>query len=42
MMRKANTRKKEESKGLGLVDFVFSWSIPDVMNKNLYSDKVRD
>nr|XP_027077588.1 uncharacterized protein LOC113701234 [Coffea arabica] len=41
MMRKANTRKKEESKGLGLVDFVFSWSIPDVMNKNLYSDKVK-
>lgn len=41
MIKKANTRKKEESKGLGLVDFVFSWSISDVMNKNLYSGKVK-
>lgn len=41
MMKKANTRKKEESKGLGLLDFVFSWSISDVLNKNLYSDKVK-
>ncbi|KAL3527377.1 hypothetical protein ACH5RR_012033 [Cinchona calisaya] len=34
-------KKKEESKGRGLVDVVFSWSINDVMNKKLYSDKVK-
>lgn len=42
MMMMANTKKKkkEESKSRGLVDLVFSWSIADVMNKDLYHDKV--
>ncbi|KAL3527376.1 hypothetical protein ACH5RR_012032 [Cinchona calisaya] len=43
MMKMATTKKKKEgSKGhQGLVDFVFSWSISDVMNEKLYTDKVK-
>ncbi|XP_055826472.1 uncharacterized protein LOC129894890 [Solanum dulcamara] len=37
------TRKKEEKKNpLGLIDFVFSWSLGDVLNKDLYKDKVKE
>ncbi|CAI9110339.1 OLC1v1010345C1 [Oldenlandia corymbosa var. corymbosa] len=41
MMMTRNTNKKEESRSPGLVDAIFSWSISDVINKNLYSNKVR-
>ncbi|XAR73623.1 hypothetical protein NMG60_11007658 [Bertholletia excelsa] len=33
--------KKEKTKGQGLIDFVFSWSFADVLNKNLYKGKVQ-
>ena len=32
--------RKPEIKDLELIDVVFSWSVDDVLNKNLYSDKV--
>ncbi|KAA8532130.1 hypothetical protein F0562_006728 [Nyssa sinensis] len=33
--------KKAKSKGQGLIDLVFSWSIDDVLNKDLYKGKVK-
>ncbi|XAR73624.1 hypothetical protein NMG60_11007659 [Bertholletia excelsa] len=33
--------KKEKTKGQGLIDFVFSWSFADVLNKDLYKGKVQ-
>ncbi|XP_059284239.1 probable helicase MAGATAMA 3 isoform X1 [Lycium ferocissimum] len=35
------TNKKKEKKVPGLVDLVFSWSLKDVLNKDLYRDKVK-
>lgn len=35
------TNKKTEKKIPGLVDLVFSWSLKDVLNKDLYKDKVK-
>ncbi|PWA77567.1 P-loop containing nucleoside triphosphate hydrolase [Artemisia annua] len=32
--------RKPETKDLELIDVVFSWSVDDVLNKNLYRDKV--
>ncbi|KAL0449663.1 UNVERIFIED_CONTAM: Helicase sen1 [Sesamum latifolium] len=32
--------KRKEDKAEGLIDLVFSWSLADVMNKDLYKDKV--
>ncbi|KAL8472326.1 hypothetical protein ACS0TY_029515 [Phlomoides rotata] len=32
--------KKQEDEGPKLIDFVFSWSLPDIMNKDLYKNKV--
>lgn len=37
---KTTTRKKEEIKNRDLVGWIFSWSIPDIINKTLYKDKV--
>ncbi|XP_019172157.1 PREDICTED: probable helicase MAGATAMA 3 isoform X6 [Ipomoea nil] len=34
--------KKKQRPGHGLIDAVFSWSLEDVMNKNLYRDKVKE
>ncbi|XP_059643476.1 uncharacterized protein LOC132285325 [Cornus florida] len=34
--------KKTESKYTSLTDYVFSWSIADVLNKDLYKPKVRE
>lgn len=34
------TKKKTEKTIPGLVDLVFSWSLKDVLNKDLYKDKV--
>ncbi|KAI8540970.1 hypothetical protein RHMOL_Rhmol08G0026700 [Rhododendron molle] len=37
-----HAKKKGESKGTeGLIDLVFSWSLSDVLNKNLYKAKVK-
>ncbi|KAH7852474.1 hypothetical protein Vadar_025206 [Vaccinium darrowii] len=39
-----SNKKKGESKkgtGQGLIDLVFSWSLSDVLNKDLYKNKVR-
>ncbi|KAJ8531447.1 hypothetical protein K7X08_026881 [Anisodus acutangulus] len=39
----ANTTKKKTEKTVsGLVDLVFSWSLKDVLNKDLYKDKVKE
>ncbi|XP_060187506.1 uncharacterized protein LOC132616826 isoform X2 [Lycium barbarum] len=39
----ANTTKKKTEKTVpGLVDSVFSWSFKDVLNKDLYKDKVKE
>ncbi|PHU19176.1 hypothetical protein BC332_10327 [Capsicum chinense] len=39
----ANTTKKKAEKTIpGLVDLVFSWSLKDVLNKDLYKDKVKE
>lgn len=36
-----STTTKEKKKPIhGLVNLVFSWSLRDVLNKNLYKDKV--
>nr|GMC62486.1 probable helicase MAGATAMA 3 isoform X1 [Ipomoea batatas] len=35
-------KKKQQRPGQGLIDAVFSWSLEDVMNKNLYRDKVKE
>jgi hypothetical protein len=32
--------KKEEIPGRRLIDFVFSWSVKDVLNENLYKNQV--
>ena len=32
--------EKPETKGEQLVDEVFSWTLSDVLNENLYKDKV--
>jgi senataxin len=32
--------KREKVKGRGLLDSVFSWSIQDVLNEDLYKDQV--
>ncbi|XP_010317671.1 uncharacterized protein [Solanum lycopersicum] len=36
------TKKKTEKTIPGLVDLVFSWSLKDVLNKDLYKDKVKE
>ncbi|KAG5614103.1 hypothetical protein H5410_013927 [Solanum commersonii] len=36
------TKKKPEKTIPGLVDLVFSWSLKDVLNKDLYKDKVKE
>lgn len=37
-----NEEKKEKAVvGRGLINFVFSWSIKDVLNKDIYKHKVR-
>jgi hypothetical protein len=38
-MEKAKAKKKEFP-GRSLVDLVLSWSIKDVLNENLYKNKV--
>ncbi|KAM3394324.1 hypothetical protein P3S68_003326 [Capsicum galapagoense] len=39
----ANTTKKKAEKTIpGLVGLVFSWSLKDVLNKDLYKDKVKE
>lgn len=39
----ANTTKKQKEKTIpGLVDLVFSWSLSDVLNKDLYKNKVKE
>ncbi|XP_073152522.1 uncharacterized protein [Henckelia pumila] len=35
-----NAIKEKEDKGQGLIELVFSWSIADIMNKDLYRNKV--
>ena len=35
-MQKKTEMKKEEIPGRGLVDLVFSWSLKDVLNEDLY------
>lgn len=35
-----NEIKKKEDKGQGLTELVFSWSIADIMNKDLYRNEV--
>lgn len=37
---KENKKKERNVKGRDLVDVVFSWSLPDVLNPNLYKEKV--
>ncbi|KAH7852086.1 hypothetical protein Vadar_020463 [Vaccinium darrowii] len=38
----STNKKKGESRGEdGLIDFVFSWSLADVLNRDLYMDKVK-
>ncbi|XP_058203034.1 uncharacterized protein LOC131317504 [Rhododendron vialii] len=39
--KKQKNVKKRESKGEGLIDLVFSWSLADVLNKDLYKAKVK-
>lgn len=31
---------KKEDKTPHLIDFIFSWSVADIINKDLYKDKV--
>lgn len=33
-------KKKKEDKAPELINFIFSWSISDILNKHLYKDKV--
>ncbi|XP_058179726.1 uncharacterized protein LOC131298340 [Rhododendron vialii] len=40
-MGSSDRAKKGESKGEGLVDLVFSWSLADVLNKDLYKTQVK-
>lgn len=39
-MMGAVEKKQKEAIGQGLINLVFSWSIGDVMNKDLYRNKV--
>ena len=39
-MQKKTEVKKEEIQGRGLVDLVFSWSLKDVLNEDLYKYQV--
>ncbi|KAF7149562.1 hypothetical protein RHSIM_Rhsim02G0186400 [Rhododendron simsii] len=39
--KKQKNVNKGESKGEGLIDLVFSWSLADVLNKDLYKAKVK-
>lgn len=39
-MAMITAKKKPENKGQELVDVVFSWSLGDVLNRNLYKEKV--
>ncbi|KAE9466280.1 hypothetical protein C3L33_01804, partial [Rhododendron williamsianum] len=40
---RTHAKKKGESKGTeGLIDLVFSWSLSDVLNKNLYKPKIEE
>ena len=39
-MASSSSSRKPETKGRGLIDEVFSWSVRDVLNINLYRDKV--
>ncbi|XP_019172148.1 PREDICTED: probable helicase MAGATAMA 3 [Ipomoea nil] len=41
MMETAKKKGGKKREGRGLIDVVFSWSLEDVMNKNLYKDKVK-
>uniref|UniRef100_A0A803MQQ9 Uncharacterized protein n=1 Tax=Chenopodium quinoa TaxID=63459 RepID=A0A803MQQ9_CHEQI len=40
-MEKSNSQNKCEGASTGLLDLVFSWSFRDVLNKDLYKDKVK-
>ncbi|KAJ7960013.1 P-loop containing nucleoside triphosphate hydrolase protein [Quillaja saponaria] len=40
-MEKVYNKKRKELRSKGLVDIVFSWSIEDVLNKDLYKDQVK-
>nr|GLL19013.1 probable helicase MAGATAMA 3 isoform X3 [Ipomoea trifida] len=42
MMEIAKKKGGKKRGGQGLIDIVFSWSLEDVMNKNLYKDKVKE
>ncbi|KAL2921520.1 putative helicase MAGATAMA 3 [Bienertia sinuspersici] len=39
--KKCKKVKKEEHRGIDLLDLVFSWSLEDVLNKDLFKDKVK-
>ncbi|KAL2921099.1 putative helicase MAGATAMA 3 [Bienertia sinuspersici] len=39
-MEKSNSRNNIEAASTSLLDLVFSWSFRDILNKNLYKDKV--
>ncbi|GKC57826.1 putative P-loop containing nucleoside triphosphate hydrolase [Tanacetum coccineum] len=41
-MERDTDKKKPENKGGQLVDEVFSWSLSDVLNRNLYKQKVEE
>ncbi|KAL3372688.1 hypothetical protein AABB24_004969 [Solanum stoloniferum] len=41
-MATTTTKKKPEKTIPGLVELVFSWSLKDVLNKDLYKDKVKE
>nr|POF18324.1 hypothetical protein CFP56_47569 [Quercus suber] len=40
-MEKTAEKKREFPAGRGLIDLVFSWSIEDVLNEDLYQNQVR-
>ena len=39
-MASSSSWRQPETKGRGLIDEVFSWSVRDVLNVNLYRDEV--
>jgi hypothetical protein len=39
-MEKSTNVKKKEIDGRSLIDLVFSWSLGDVLNKDLYKNQV--
>jgi senataxin len=41
MDKRTDRVKWEKVKGRGFLDLVFSWSLQDVLNKDLYKDQVR-